>query len=554
MNFISQEVKHKVMRAAPGTVVLLNAPVGSGKTTFCIEDLWTSCRIKARNLLLLVNRAALRGQLVQKVMKRQGLEDMEVEGRGCIEFDSLTIASYQYLEMIFRNSLNPKAERIGAHQMADFSYVVCDEVHYLISDSTFSPSVTYLKHIPKAFHGAVRVYMSATLAPVRRILLQLENIHDCYEEQEFDFTKKLLPFRYIETGLRRCMVDELWQLERPVLELDAAEADFTYLRPVIFEEGMSLDNLILKEAGQGNTGKWLAFVESKEEGRRVKEALKHRGISAAFVSSDKMEADDMEVLSGVLSEGIYDVHVLLATPVLDNGVSIVDPSVSNLVISGYEAIQGIQQVGRIRLQSPGQTVRLFVCRYSAEYFNRKRHSFHMKRKTLSILKSGDQGRLVDHLMEDGGQYVKDLAVRGPKGGFYYNYFAEGALGYFINELDDNIRRLKEDEDGFIKKALAWYGLMYLEKDDLMRQRQNEAKDCLMEMLAGYEGKEMQGAAWGQFRCEFRTLYEEATNQRLCSGKGKRLVGVARLKALLPMFGYELASQVGKIYILRRRGD
>lgn len=114
---------------------------------------------------------------------------------------------------------------------------------------------------------------------------------------------------------------------------------------------------------QGNTGKWLAFVESKDEGRRVKSALQHSGISVAFVSSDKMEPDDAQVLSDVLFDGSYKVHVLLATSVIDNGVSIVDQSVSNLVISGFEAIQAIQQVGRIRLQSPEKTVRLFVCRY-----------------------------------------------------------------------------------------------------------------------------------------------------------------------------------------------
>ncbi len=36
------------------------------------------------------------------------------------------------------------------------------------NDSTLSPSVTYLTHIPKAFHGAVRVYMSATLVRLIR--------------------------------------------------------------------------------------------------------------------------------------------------------------------------------------------------------------------------------------------------------------------------------------------------------------------------------------------------------------------------------------------------
>ena len=30
----------------------------------------------------------------------------------------------------------------------------------------------------------------------------------------------------------------------------------------------------------------------------------------------------------------------------------------------------------------------------------------------------------------------------------------------MTELDDNIRRLKEDEDGYIKKFLTWFGLFY----------------------------------------------------------------------------------------------
>lgn len=142
-------------------------------------------------------------------------------------------------------------------------------------------------------------------------------------------------------------------------------------------------------------------------------------------------SQDAEVLSDVLSDGSYKVHVLLATSVIDNGVSIVDQSVSNFVISGFEAIQAIQQVGRIRLQSPEQTVRLFVCRYTAEFFNRKRHSFHMKRNALRILQFGNQERIIEYLLE-----------------------------YYMTELDDNIRRLKEDEDGYIKKFLTWFGLFY----------------------------------------------------------------------------------------------
>lgn len=130
------------------------------------------------------------------------------------------------------------------------------------------------------------------------------------------------------------------------------------------------------------------------------------------------------------------------------------------MISGFEAIQAIQQVGRIRLQSPEQTVRLFVCRYTAEFFNRKRHSFHMKRNALRILQFGNQERIIEYLLENDGQYIRDLAIRSLSGHFYCNYFAEYSLEYYMTELDDNIRRLKEDEDGYIKKFLTWFGLFY----------------------------------------------------------------------------------------------
>lgn len=81
------------------------------------------------------------------------------------------------------------------------------------------------------------------------------------------------------------------------------------------------------------------------------------------------------------------------------------------MISGFEAIQAIQQVGRIRLQSPEKTVRLFVCRYTAEFFNRKRHSFHMKRNALRIPQSGNQERIIAYFLENDGQYIRDLAIR-----------------------------------------------------------------------------------------------------------------------------------------------
>ncbi|WP_166434151.1 hypothetical protein [Enterocloster clostridioformis] len=93
-------------------------------------------------------------------------------------------------------------------------------------------------------------------------------------------------------------------------------------------------------------------------------------------------------------------------------------------------------------------------------FNRKRHSFHMKRNALRIPQSGNQERIIAYFLENDGQYIRDLAIRSLSEHFYCNYFAVYSLESYITELDDNIRRWKEDEAGYIKKSLTWFRLFY----------------------------------------------------------------------------------------------
>lgn len=132
MRYISQEVKEKIMQAKPGTVILLKAQVGSGKTTFCINDLWKHCKTNKKKLLLLVNRSALRGQLRQSILKSIGLKgNVNMEERGILEFEGLTVTTYQYLQNVFGEVYELGRRKIGALAAENFDYVVADEIHYL---------------------------------------------------------------------------------------------------------------------------------------------------------------------------------------------------------------------------------------------------------------------------------------------------------------------------------------------------------------------------------------------------------------------------------------
>lgn len=549
MKYMNENEKRQIICADAGTVVLLTAPVGSGKTTFCLQELRTHCRVKHRCMLLLVNRSTLRGQLRANIFREMGVCETDVLESGVLEVDGLTVTSYQYMQQLFAHVIDWTRLKIGAIKAADFSYVVADEIHYLLADSLFSPQTDYLFRLPKAFPKAVRVYMSATLQPVRGIILRMEEICDRYELCETELQKKLIPFRYIQTGLQRMIMGEGGQCKREVQEIQAAEPDFSYFQPVIYEEKDNLAELIKVRVQSGDIGKWLIFVESKEQGKMMKEELKKAGISSAFIAADGMEKEDIQQREWILKKGKFDVEVLLATSVVDNGVSIADRQVTHLVIAGYEAIQAVQQAGRIRIRSCKRKIELYICNHTAEYFNRRLFSFKKRLRLAEIFETGDEKKIVDYLIKNGNDGAELLVYKNHGQNWHLNSLATAALEYVCKELQDDIRLTKSGPDGYVKKVLGWFDLPYDSGTNLQKERQNEAKNKLLEFLRKNEKTVMSGRQWDEFRHNFRQLYEETTGNKLCSGREERFVGVAKIRELLTDFGYLLEAN-HKVYVIR----
>lgn len=551
--YIDAEVKAQIMNAEPGTIVMLHAPVGSGKTTFCIEELWTHCRAWRKRMLLLVNRSALRGQLRQKILKQIGMDDSHgIAERGIMEFDGLTVTSCQYLETAFGNSIGWTSLKVGSFMAKKFDFVVCDEIHYLLVDSMFSATTKYLRRIPAAFPMAVRVYMSATLKPVRNLLLEMENICDLFQTCDGDWMQKYQPFQFLDISLEKKIAANIWQRERKVLELEAAEADYSYLRPVFYEETCDIVDLIFKQCAEGDSGKWLVFVDSKETGKAQKNILKGKGIETAFISADEMQEEDEEERKNILAKGRFDVHVLLTTAVLDNGVSIIDNQVTHIVLSGFEVIQAIQQAGRVRWKGKRPPIDLYICRHTAEFFNRRRFGLKEKLYAYQVIARGDESQIINFLINKGNASLSGIAHKGVGGKLYVNNFAGKALEYFIDELSENIALLQAGRDGYVEKVLGWFGLSYNPEDDLLQQKQVASKQQLAEFLANHKDTPISGEEWGDFRKELRTIYESATGTRLCSGRTDRMVGVNKVKEILLESGYILEGKQKKYIVKEER--
>ena len=138
MKYLSDEIKRKIIYAEQGTVVLLKSPVGSGKTTFCLKELWLHCRTHGKRVLLIVNRSALRGQLRAEIFSELGEADSMPEDLGLLEFEGLTVVSYQILQKLGNHFGLSSRTIIGSTEASGFDYIFADEIHYLLMDSMFS--------------------------------------------------------------------------------------------------------------------------------------------------------------------------------------------------------------------------------------------------------------------------------------------------------------------------------------------------------------------------------------------------------------------------------
>lgn len=541
MKYLGKREKEQIMQAEPGTVVLLNAPVGCGKTTFCLRELWRHCRLNHKNLLLLVNRSALRGQLRHQVLRELGLDKgVPVEERGILEADSLTISSYQYLQTVLETRICVPSEiRIGALRAKAFDYVVADEIHYLHTDSLFSASTRHLLKFPQIFPSAVRVYMSATLAPVRNLLLEMEEVEDLYESHQMLIERQLMPSRYANVGLRKMLAGTGMPLYRNMLEIDSIAKDYAYFMPVIYEETQSPIELIMAGIKERSGEKWLFFVDSKEKGKQIKAELIHQNITAAFVSSDSMDVDDERQMQFIREHGKFQVQVLLATTVIDNGISIIDPLVKNIVPCGYEEIGVVQQAGRVRVKNRGEKIRLFLCRHSVDFFNKKKFRLENQLRAYRVFAEGDESKVKNYLMAYGNEMLTGTVYK-TGGEWHVNKLTEIALEYYVKEIQDNILRIRQGEDGYICKLLDFFDLSYNPAEDMQKQAREEATEKFLRFLRQSCGSRVED--WNFFRQKFREFYEQATGIKLCSGRNDRLPGVCKIRKILHEYGFEITDK------------
>lgn len=554
--YLSEDIKQPIVHSPPGlprNVYLLKAPTGSGKTTFFIKDLVPEARRRRQQVLLIVNRSVLTEQLINIYLKELGIPPGAIEfpQEGIYPLGDLVVCSYQYMARRLQGKDTPNI-KIGPFEAKEYAFVVCDECHYFIADSVFTTDSAPLVNLPKVFAQSVRIYASATMSPVRNVILKMEQVVDLAEN--FPYWEISPGFRYA----RNNMISQIYSnynglLQRaPFFEVMGAEPDYSYLHPRILADGQSLWDDVIEQYEAHSLRKAVVFVDSKKHGKDCKEKLNSHGISAAFIVSEStssrsysMDELDKKVLEEIKTKNRFEsVSVLIATSVLDNGTNLIDKDITHLYISGTEYMAAVQQAGRVRMYEEGQTLELVIPRRAKSYFSSRISQWNRQENLLNKWLGADTKTREDMFWNGELEFLRTKFSYNESSHPKNSIFTFSALDYYISDARKSLSMLENDPDGYVRKALSWFGfdLDDTEAVDENLRHQNAAIEQLQKLLEETESQPLNSESWADFREKFRALYEKSGGATLCSGKTKRKPGTHVIVELLALYGYQVKTK------------
>lgn len=325
-------------------IVTINAQTGTGKTYFIKTKLIPFAKDNNKKVLILCNRIALKRQLKKDLFDYFNIptpEDISLDDVKTI--GNTTIMSYQ----AFGQALNFNKEI----NLDSWDYIVADESHFILSDASFNNRCSYIYNLLiKTNIDACRIFISATIEEIK------PTIKENFEKMNGWLNAKLYTYC---TG-----------------------TDYSYLDVNLYKKNEDIANYI-KLTNKKN-GKWLVFVTSKKRGEDLKKEL--QGIKTVeFINSN---TKDNVQLQNIIDNSKFDVDVLIATKVLDNGINIQDKEVKNIVLDTWDKTTFLQELGRLRVDiNNPHKINLYIPMKSKKQFTAKENKYKSITNKVDVLQN-----------------------------------------------------------------------------------------------------------------------------------------------------------------------
>lgn len=297
-----------------GKKVVIHAPTGMGKTTFVLEHFLLCCMYKKMKVLILCNRRLLKAQYEFDLAE---LFDRYTEMCEYVE-----VKTYQEMAEMLKSGQDVK------YLLKNYDVVVADEFHYFYQDSDFNPFGTYvlLQGLVCAGYDKTMVFITATYEEVRPLL---ERGFECCRQ-------KLYMSEDFHGDLSNC------KLEADFIYDFSECADFSYFNCIAVEDPETIWSEIAK-----SSKKSIIFIDDKRYAEELKEELyKTWGVKKEeiyLLNSSIMDEKSTDIVIRTLAVAhSVKPKILITTSVLDNGVSIHDIDVGNIVIATESKTNFIQ--------------------------------------------------------------------------------------------------------------------------------------------------------------------------------------------------------------------
>lgn len=372
MSNVSSNIGEKYKEWNYYNTIFITAPTGTGKTYFILHDLLEylidnanpiSQNMGYEKILYLVNRKILAEQLNEELKNEIGrLLHGKLQVLQADIDDFIEIMTYQKIEKELKSTYSANSNVLYHLMNTPYKYIIYDECHYFSVDSTYN-TFTELSYdfLRNTFYNKIQIFLSATMENIRGIL---ENRKECFSNanenmfsQFRDANMFIHPYHY------------------------TLQADYSNVTIRVIKDKTILKNLILNNQRRKDE-KWLIFTDNINQGRQLKEELSscinnEDKDSIVFIDAQyKQEESSYEIVNQIASNKCCSAKILIATSVMDNGISIEDIQLRNVVIMADTKETFLQMLGRKRYASGEKdNITVYIMKRDIKHFTNRYESY-----------------------------------------------------------------------------------------------------------------------------------------------------------------------------------
>lgn len=415
--YLSEFLGEEPDKWSAGDIVMIGTPPGSGKTTFA-HDYAIQQALKGKRVAFLSSRSILKDQMEAEHFAR--IANIKAGKEKALK--NIKFFTYQTVEECIKN---------GGFWYT-FDVIIADEVHYFISDSTFNVNTLLSFDWLMSQWNTLLILMSGTIEKIRDFLYENHKLKRLREQN----TGKM------QVTIGRYRICHDYQMQ-PVYS--------NYIVKYLGD-----DSELVEIFKNDKTAKALIFTANKERGEKLKNSLIENDMTAEFVNASKKNVE----IKGDLSDlSMFREQILIATSVLDVGVSIHDEKVCYIVVEAYDKDTFRQMLARLRVK-PDRQVTLLIYQQSLELFQKWLGRVKSKLKILKKLIDIPEEKLEENLvkMAFAPEFIlEDVKAVIQQDRMSVNKLACTQMLTLYGEYREILEGLKEDDDFFLLKQLEWLG-------------------------------------------------------------------------------------------------